>query len=297
MRDTAQLSGDTILLLRADARCLPLPDESVHLVVTSPPYNAGVAYDGFDDWLPWQEYWDGLLLPALRECFRVLVTGGRLCLNMANMVRSDVGQGTWIRDGYDGRGRARKRRYRASGAGGKHWGVMVAARLWPALEQIGFLPREHLTWLKADDPTAFGTGSTSWGTFCSARNPVLRAVAEPVFIVSKGSHARESGMSDLTSEEFKAWSRNCWVIRSDRKAAPWHPAEFPLELVFRLIKLYSYRGDSILDPFSGSGTTVMAASMLGRRGVGVDLSERYCSLARERCRQGFFRWDVASETR
>jgi len=74
----------------SDARALPLADASVHLVVTSPPYNCRVAYDGYDDWLPWDQYWHDLIEPSMRECFRVLAPGGRLAVNLANVVRQDV---------------------------------------------------------------------------------------------------------------------------------------------------------------------------------------------------------------
>lgn len=278
-RNPAPALPGRALLVQGDARHLPLPNGSIHLIVTSPPYNAGLPYDAVSDWLPWEDYWYGLIVPAMRECYRVLVEGGRLCLNMANVVRADAARCPLPQ------GKGRRRLARPSGGGGSPWSILVETRLWPLLEDIGFLPREHLTWLKAEDPADHGTGSTAWGTYRSARNPVLRGVAEPVFIASKGSFARGPGESDLTAAEFKAWTRNVWVVRADRKAAPWHPAEFPLELARRLIKLYSYVGDVVLDPFAGSGTTVYAARLAGRVGIGVEVSLRYCRLARERCSQ------------
>ena len=154
-----------------DARALPLPDGSVHLVVTSPPYNCRVAYDGYDDWLPWDEYWHDLIEPSMRECFRVLAPGGRLAVNLANVVRQDVSSDL---------SQLRRRpgwRWKPAGANGQPWSVMVAPRLWAMLEQIGFLPREQLTWIKALNPEDIVT-STAWGSWRSASNPVLRAVAE-----------------------------------------------------------------------------------------------------------------------
>lgn len=286
------------LIVRGDARHLPLRDESAHLIVTSPPYNARINYDGYEDWLPWDDYWHGLIEPALRECFRVLVHGGRLCLNMANVVRSNAPNVQVIQDGWrPGKNGGKVKRpvtYRAlngrkwspAGSNGEAWAKIVSPRLWSLLEDLGFLPREQLTWVKGDDPADTTKTSTAWGTWCSAQNPVLRAVAEPIFIASKGTHAREAGISDLTTAEFKAWTRNTWSISTaGEPMAGLHPAFFPLELPRRLIKLYSYVGDVILDPFAGSGTTLRAALNTGRRAVGVELSERYAALSWARCSQ------------
>lgn len=275
----------SVLSARADARHLPLRDESVHLVVTSPPYNAGVSYDEWDDSLPWEMFWRGLIDPALRECFRVLVPGGRIAVNFANVVRCDVPQA-------GRRGRRTQYQSRRSPAARlaspvkESWVLIVIPRLWALLEEIGFLPREHLTWVKGDDPANIPTRSNAWGTFRSARNPVLRATSEPVLIASKGSHSREPGESDLTADEFKSWTRNAWFITTGhRDQYLSHPAKFPLELPRRLIKLYSYVGDVVLDPFGGSGTTVRAARDTGRHGISIDLSKRYSRLAAGRASQ------------
>jgi DNA modification methylase len=171
------------------------------------------------------------------------------------------------------------------GANGEPWSVMVAPRLWNTLEQIGFLPREQLTWIKALNPEDV-VPSTAWGSWSSASNPVLRAVAEPVFIASKLTHRRSPGASDLTPDEFKAWTRNVWNIPAGNPERDLdHPCKFPIERPRRLIKLYSYIGDVVLDPFCGSGVTLRAAMDLGRHAVGVDISRRYCGMSANRCRQ------------
>lgn len=269
-----------------DARKLRLEDDSVQLIVTSPPYNARLSYDGYEDWLPWEEYWHGLIEPALREAYRVLAYGGRLALNMANVVRQDVPVA-----GHNGRptqyqSRNHPWKWKPPGAGGDSWAVMLAPRIWALLEEIGFLPREQLTWVKGsptmdEDATATPTTSTAWGTWCSAENPVLRAVAEPVFLASKGSHSRGPGPSDMEAAEFKRWTKNVWFVSALKADLP-HPATFPEELPRRLIKLYSYPGDLVVDPFVGSGTTVLAAARLGRWAYGCDISEHYVALARAR---------------
>jgi len=262
-----------------DARALPLADASVHLVITSPPYNCRASYDVYDDWLPWDQYWHDLIEPSLRECFRVLAPGGRLAINLANVIRQDVSSEATERP------RHHRWRWKPPGAKGEPWSVMVAPRLWKTLEQIGFLPREQLTWIKAVNPEDVVT-STAWGSWCSASNPVLRAVAESVFIASKLTHRRSPGQSDLTSEEFKAWTRNVWNIPAGNAERDLdHPCKFPLELPRRLIKLYSYVGDVVLDPFCGSGVTLRAAMDLDRRAIGIDISRRYCAMSANRCRQ------------
>jgi DNA modification methylase len=265
-------SDDTVTIYRGDARMLPMPDGSVHLICTSPPYNCRVGYDGFDDWLPWDAYWHGLIEPSLRECYRVLVHGGRIAVNLANVVRQNVPTER-PRPEYQGRWR-----WRPPGANGENWAVMIAPRIWALLEEIGFLPREQLTWIKAARPEDIAT-STAWGSWRSASNPVLRAVAEPVFIAAKGTHTRPPGPSDLTAEEFKAWTRNAWTIPVANTLQFDHPCVFPIELPRRLIKLYSYVGDTVLDPFKGSGTTLQAARLLRRQAVGIEQSARYCGLA------------------
>lgn len=281
----------SVLICQGDARQLPLADESVHMIVTSPPYNAGLPYDSYDDWLPWQEYWDELVTPAIHECYRVLTVGGRLCLNFANVLRADIQPmrltSSRCRRVKTVSERARRNgRLQIPGANGEAWSVMVAPLIWSLLKDIGFLPREQITWVKADNPADRGTHSTAWGTWCSAQNPVLRAVSEPIFVADKVTHSREPGLSDLTPVEFKAWTRNTWSICTDAEQShSKHPATFPLELPRRLIKLYSYVGDVVLDPFAGSGTTVLAAKVTGRVGIGVELSERYCRLARNRTAQ------------
>lgn len=279
------LAADGVTIWQGDARALPVEDQSVHLVVTSPPYNARVPYDGYGDWLPWEDYWHGLIEPALRECYRVLVHGGRIALNTANFVRQntdeDVRQLTRVaRDG--------STKWTPAVNGQKARSTLVDEHIWPALRATGFQPRERLTWVKADAPVdaIVANSSTAWGSWCSASNPVLRAIAEPVYLASKGSYQREPGQSDLSRDEFMAWTRNVWFITTGHAdQALHHPATFPLELPRRLIKLYSYVGDTVLDPFMGSGTTLRAAKNLGRVALGVDQSERYCALAAGRCAQ------------
>jgi DNA modification methylase len=281
-----------------DARALPLDDGVAGMVIFSPPYNARLKYEGYEDWLPWDDWWEGLIVPSLREAARVLAPGGRLCLNLANVVRDDVGPALYTSsDGRDSRGKPRPNlRYRARGgkkwspppgAGGEPWAKLLARYVWQAIEDVGLLEREQLTWVKSDRAEGVVTTSTAWGSWRSPSNPVLRAVAEPVYVADKGSHSNErtGADSDLTEEEFKAWTRNAWFIPNEGGVVSrWgaHPAPFPTELPRRLVKLYSWPGDLIVDSFMGLAATGVAALRTGRNFYGCDISEVYVERARRR---------------
>lgn len=243
-----------------DARQLPLPNESVQLIVTSPPYNAKIRYRGYKDWQTWGEYWDGLIVPALKEMYRVLVPGGRVCINFANILRY----------------RAPKR---------QTWGHLTETVLWPALMEIGFLPRERITWVKGKTEDMVAP-STAWGSWASPSNPVLRAVAEPIFVASKGTYQRYSKVpSAIDHDDFLMLTRNVWEIPQEPHKSNPFPARFPVELARRCITLYSYRYDTVLDPFAGSGTTLLATRATGRKGAAVELSAAYCNVAQLRYRK------------
>lgn len=251
---------DWVALFQGDARRLPLTDESVGIVITSPPYNAHFGYDGYDDWLTWGEYWHGLILPSMREALRVLVPGGRLCVNLANVIRTP--------DGFD-------------------WPILIDQFFLAAMAEMGGLPRERITWVKGEGGEDVTTTSTAWGSWRSASNPVLRATSEPIYIIDKQTHSRCTGKSDITAAEFKAWSRNTWFVpvRGTVPGSDANPAQMPPEIPRRLMKLYGYVDDVALDPFAGEGTTLRAAKDLGRHAIGVEQGLEQCERAANRCRQ------------
>ncbi len=221
-----------------------IPDYSVHLVVTSPPYNASKEYD--QD-LSIQEYRE-LLQKTFQETYRVLVTGGRACINIANLGRKPY--------------------------------LPLHAFLITDMLDLGFVMRGEIIWDKGGSASA----STAWGTWMSATNPVLRDVHEYILVFSKESFSRkvDPGESTIEKEEFLEATKSIWSFPAVSAKKIGHPAPFPEELPRRLIQLYTFEGDVVLDPFCGSGTTCLAAKRLGRRYIGYDIHQQYLDLAMKR---------------
>jgi len=221
-----------------------LPDHSVHLMVTSPPYNVRKEYD--ED-LSLEEYRE-LLRTVFKETYRVLVTGGRACVNVANLGRKPY--------------------------------LPLHAFVIEDMINAGFHMRGEIIW----DKGASAAASTAWGSWLSASNPVLRDVHEYILVFSKESFSRKGIGKDSTIErdEFLEWTKSIWRIPAVSARKIGHPAPFPEELPERLIKLYTYRGDIVLDPFAGSGTSCVAALKNGRTYVGYEIEEEYVGLAEAR---------------
>ena len=221
-----------------------LPDSSVHLMITSPPYNASKDYD--QD-LNLGEYLQ-LLNKVWQETFRVLVPGGRACINVANLGRKPY--------------------------------IPLHVYIVDLMVDIGFLMRGEIIWNKASSASQ----STAWGSWQSASNPVLRDIHEYILVFSKGNFKREKNSKEDTidRDEFLEWTKSVWKFPAVSAKKIGHPAPFPEELPHRLIQLYSFKNDVILDPFAGSGTTCLAAVKDARHFVGYDTNEEYIKLAKER---------------
>ncbi|MGA9049279.1 MAG: site-specific DNA-methyltransferase [Dehalococcoidia bacterium] len=226
-----------------------LPDCSVHLVVTSPPYNVGKQYD--DD-LSLDEYM-GLLKRVFAETYRVLVPGGRACINVANLGRKPY--------------------------------IPLNSYISRAMQESGFLMRGEILW---DKGSSVGS-STAWGTYMKAGNPVLRDVHEYILVFCKQSFTRPNPhkrKSTISREEFLEFTKSVWKFASERAGKIGHPAPFPVELPRRLIQLYTFEDEVVLDPFAGSGSTCLAARQANREYIGYDIDRSYCELAGKRLTNG-----------
>ena len=259
-------AGDVNKIWVGDARDKELvdkiPDASVALVVTSPPYFAGKEYETAvgEGHVPesYKTYLD-MLEAVFRQCERKLEPGGRIAVNVANLGRKP---------------------FRS-----------LASDVTDKLQEIGFLLRGEVVWVKGK---AAG-GSCAWGTFQRPGNPVLRDLSERVIIASKGRFdrarsARERAAEGLPSvatisaDEFMDLTTDVWELAPESATRVGHPAPFPVELPRKLINLYTYKGDLVLDPFMGSGTTAIAALRAERDFVGFDTDAAYVERALERVR-------------
>lgn len=236
---------ENTIIARSSENMLELPDNCLHLMITSPPYNVTKEYD--DD-LSLQEYLE-LLQKVFTETHRVLVHGGRACVNVANLGRRPY--------------------------------LPLSDFISTMMLEIGFQMRGEIIWHKGA-----GAGvSMAWGSWQSAANPVLRDLHEYILIFSKGSFARQKPPdkeNTIAKEQFLEWTKSVWTMNPESAKRVGHPAPFPVELPYRLIQLYSFKGDIVLDPFMGSGSTALAALQAERKYVGYEINPEYVALAEKR---------------
>jgi DNA modification methylase len=225
-----------------------LPDCSVHLMVTSPPYNVGKDYDedlSMEDYL-------AFLNRVWKETWRVLVPGGRMCINVANLGRKPY--------------------------------IPLHAFIAEQAIALGFLMRGELIWNKA----ASASPSTAWGSWKSAGNPTLRDVHEYILVFCKETFKRQNPQkraNTITRDEFLEYNKSVWAMPAEPARKIGHPAPFPVELPRRLIQLYTFEGEVVLDPFMGSGQTAIAAMKSSRKFIGYEIDEKYISLANKRIQE------------
>jgi site-specific DNA-methyltransferase (adenine-specific) len=244
-----------VTLYCADLRAVDVPTGSVAAVVTSPPYNVGLRYESTSDALAWPEYWS-LAHEAAGLMVRALVEGGRVWVNTAVSVPA------------------------AADDGGKRR-VMLAHRWATVLNGAGLDLVDQVAWCS---PRGSGT---AWGSWESPASPNLRGDWESLLVACVGSWERTAPTgAEGWRDGIGGWPGLCstvWNLAPARRGG--HPAPFPVELARRAVRLSTWPGEVVLDPFAGSGTTLLAARQLGRRAIGIEASELYCELAVSRLAQ------------
>jgi DNA modification methylase len=236
-----------------------IPDRSIDLIITSPPYNFGHTYaqDPHDDTHEWNEYFEKLL-KVWTECERVLKPGGRIAVNVQPLF-SDY--------------------------------VPTHHIISRQLARLGLLWKAEFLWEKNN----YNAKYTAWGSWKSPSMPYIKYTWEFIEVFDKETHKKSGRREDIdiTSDEFKEWVLGKWTFPPETRMKDYeHPAMFPEELPRRLMKLFSYKNDIVLDPFNGAGTTSLVARKQGRRFVGIDVSEQYCNMALKRVTYG----DMALES-
>lgn len=243
-----------------------IPDESIDLIVTSSPYNVGIDYGVYKDNMSFQEYYSWVK-QWLEECYRVNKVGGRICLNIPLCANTQVKKGEHLETFID--------------------------KFLILMSEVGYSNRETIVWLKAHsgDVEKFCGNNTAWGSWMSPSNPYCRSFTEFILVAHKvAPKIQHEGKSDLTKAEFLKFSRNYWVMPTE--ASVNHPAPYPEELPYRCMKLYSYVGDTVLDPFLGSGTTMKVARQLKRNCIGFEIDPTSIKLCKQRLTWGSSFGDV-----
>jgi len=239
--------ADKIVCDDAERVLCALPGNCVDLVFTSPPYNFGLEYGEAADGINWESYFEKLFA-IFDECIRVLKYGGRIVVNVQPLFSSYIPTHHFISNFFTQR-----------------------KLIW----------KGEILWEKNN----YNCKYTAWGSWKSPSNPYLKYTWEFIEIFAKGSLKKPGQREniDITADEFKDWVVAKWSVAPERDMQRYgHPAMFPEELAYRVIKLFSFKNDVVVDPFNGAGTTTAAARRLGRRFLGIDVSEDYCQTARRR---------------
>ena len=228
-----------------------LPANCCDLIVTSPPYNVGMAYDGseegdamdYDEYLKFTKKW-------LRNAYYWTRDTGRICVNVS-IDKNKFGK------------------------------QPLSAQVTQLAMQVGWKYHATIVWNEGNI-----SRRTAWGSWMSASAPHVIAPVETVIVLYKNEWKRErQGTSDITAEEFKDWVFGVWTFNGESAKRVGHEAPFPRELPKRCIKLFSFVGDTVLDPFTGSGTTLIEAVLNERKGIGLEIEEKYCDLAEKRVKE------------
>ncbi len=223
-----------------------IKENSIDLIVTSPPYNVDIHYESYKDDIPYDAYLQ-FTEKWLKKVYKLAKDDGRLCLNIP-LDKSKGGQQS------------------------------VYADIVAVAKRVGWQYMSTIVWNEQNI-----SRRTAWGSWLSARAPYVIAPVEMIAVFYKKRWKKmKEGISDITREEFIEWTNGVWTFPGESRKRVKHPAPFPLELPKRCIKLFSYVGDTVLDPFLGSGTTLVACALYRRKGIGVEIERKYCEIAKNR---------------
>ena len=224
-----------------------IENKSIDLIVTSPPYNVGIEYADYKDNIPYEEY---LIFTRkwLAKCYDLVKNDGRLCLNIP-LDKNKGGQQS------------------------------VCADITTVAKEVGWKYHATVIWNEQNI-----SRRTAWGSWLSASAPFVIAPVEVVVVLYRENWHKRGGSlkSDIARNEFISWTNGVWNFSGESRNKIGHPAPFPIELPRRCIKLFSFIGDTVLDPFLGSGTTLLACAETNRAGIGVEINKNYCEMAKKR---------------
>ena len=222
-------------------------DATVDLIITSPPYNVDIQYISHNDQMSYEDYL-AFTRKWIAKCFALAKPEGRFCLNIP-LDKNKGGQQS------------------------------VCADITTIAKQVGLKYHSTIIWNEQNI-----SRRTAWGSWLSASAPFVIAPVEVIVVLYKESWKKTSGSkkSDITRDEFMAWTNGVWNFSDESKKRIGHHAPFPVELPRRCIKLFTFVGDIVLDPFLGSGTTLVACAETQRQGIGIEIDTHYCELARQR---------------
>jgi len=250
MNERIYFTDNDITIINDDFLATELiPEGSIDLTVTSPPYNVGIEYDNHEDEMPYEDYLD-FSRQWLSKCLRVTKDDGRLCLNIP-LDKNKGGQQS------------------------------ICADITTIAKGVGWNYHSTIIWNEQNI-----SRRTAWGSWQSASAPYVIAPVEVIIVLYKQSWKKQgrTGKSGITDREFMEWTNGLWTFSGESAKRVGHPAPFPLELPRRCIKLFSFVGDTVLDPFLGSGTTLVACAQNKRAAFGVEVAREYCVLAKRRVR-------------
>lgn len=224
-----------------------IEENSIDLIVTSPPYNVDIRYNTFDDKIPYPVYLE-FTEQWLKKAYTLLKEDGRFCLNIP-LDKNKGGQQS------------------------------VYADIIAIAKKIGFNYHSTIIWNEQNI-----SRRTAWGSWLSATAPYVIAPVEMIAVLYKKRWKKTSGSqkSDITKNEFVEWTNGVWTFMGESKTRVGHPAPFPVELPRRCIKLFTFVDDLVLDPFLGSGSTLIACILTNRKGIGIEIDKNYCEIAKNR---------------